>query len=214
MPRAPERRFRPVRWLAALAVVLGAWAALAPFLAERLVVTKRLARADAIVVLGGGGAYLPRALEAAFLYKEGVAPRVLLTDDGELAGWDRKEERTPPFVDLAKRRIVAQGVPEEAVEILAPPVAGTISEAQLVARLAGPRHYQALMIVTSPHHTRRAYWSFEREFGQRGLSTRLGVAPALQGYEGVPAASWWLRASGWRTVGVEYAKALFYWVAY
>lgn len=214
MPRATARRLRPVRWLVALAVLLAAWAALAPLLAERLVVTKRLARADAIVVLGGGGAYLPRALEAAFLYKEGVAPRVLLTDDGELAGWDRKEERTPPFVDLAKRRIVAQGVPADAVEILSPSVAGTISEAQLLATLAGPRRYEGLVIVTSPHHTRRAYWSFEREFGLRGLATRLGVSPALQGYEGVPSASWWLRPAGWRTVGVEYAKGLFYWIAY
>lgn len=214
MPRASSRRFRPLRWLAVLVVLVAAWAALAPFLAERLVVTHRLARADAIVVLGGGGSYLPRAVEAAFLYKEGVAPRVLLTDDGELAGWDRKEERTPPFVDLAKRRIVALGVPAEAVEILAPPVAGTISEAQLLATLAGPRRYEGLVIVTSPHHTRRAFWSFERTFGQHGLATRLGVSPALQGYEGVPAATWWLRPAGWRTVGAEYAKAFFYWVAY
>ena len=99
--------------------MLPVWSFLAPFLAERLIVERPLDHADVIFVLAGSGAYVERTRKAALIYKEGVAPKVLLTDDGARAGWSEREQRNPPYVELAKRELVAGNVPEDAIEILA-----------------------------------------------------------------------------------------------
>jgi hypothetical protein len=111
--------------------ILSVWALLAPFLAERLIVEKPLDHADVIFVLAGSGAYVERTRKAALIYEGGVAPKVLLTDDGARAGWSEKEQRNPPYVELARRELVAHGVPDGAIEVLSPESSGTIVEAEI-----------------------------------------------------------------------------------
>ena len=211
---AMKRRMTKLNAMLVLVAMLVLWAGVAPFLAARLIVAKPMARADAILVLGGSATYFPRATEAAFLYKEGVAPSVLLTNDGELAGWVSSEQRTPPFVELTKQRLVAQGVPETAIETLSPPVSGTIDEARLLGQKAASRHWRSVVIVTSAYHTRRALRTFEREFAANGVDTRIGIVPALDGRHEAPAAYWWLTARGLRDVAGEYIKSAYYFLAY
>ena len=194
--------------------ILPLWAFVAPFLVERLIVTKPMDHADAILVLAGSRAYFERTRKAAFLYKEGVAPSVLLTNDGKKASWSRKEQRNPPYVELAKRSLVAHGVPEHAIEILSPEVSGTIAEAQLLGKQAAQRRWKSLLIVTSPNHTRRALRTFESVFTANGVETQIGIAPAPNEEQTPPASYWWLTASGWRDVAGEYVKSAYYYFAY
>ncbi len=207
-------KFRLVKSVIPFVGILLVWTFVAPFLAERLIVARPMDHADAILVLAGSGAYLERTNKAAFLYKEGVASRVLLTNDGKIAGWSRKEQRNPRYVELAKRRLVAQGVPESAIEIFSPEVSGTIAEAKLLGKKAAERRWKSLLIVTSAHHTRRALRTFESVFAANGVETQIGIVPALNGEQTLPASYWWLTATGWQDVAGEYVKSAYYYLAY
>lgn len=192
---------------AAIVVVLliALWTAAAPYLAERLVVRREPDRADAILVLGGSAAFRERTALAAALFANGVAPRIVLTNDGGRGGWDRAEQRNPFFYELAKRNLVAHGVPPDAIEVLPEPVSGTYDEALLFSRAARERGFGTVLIVTSPFHTRRALRTFESVGGaEYGIvSTEYRAEPF-----------WWLKPSGWRDVGAEYLKLGYYSVSF
>ncbi len=207
-------KFRLLKSVIFFGTILLAWTLVAPFLAERLIVARPMDHADAILVLAGSSAYLERTNKAAFLYKEGVAPGVLLTNDGKNAGWSQKEQRNPPYVELATRRLVAQGVPEGAIEIFSPQVSGTIAEAKLLAKEAAERRWKALLIVTSAYHTRRALRTFESVFAANGVETQIGIVPALNGEQAPLVYYWWLTATGWQDVAGEYVKSAYYYFAY
>jgi uncharacterized SAM-binding protein YcdF (DUF218 family) len=200
------------RITAALLLLFLVWIFAAWFLAARLNVEKPLERADVILVLGGSGTYVERTQQAAQLYKKGVAPKVLLTNDGGYSGWSKKENRNIPFVELAKRELIAQGVNEADVEVLSHQVEGTIYEANLMRDLQKERHYASILLVTSAYHSRRALWTFDRAFSEAGLKTVIGVQPAMIGQQTPPEFSWWLSLSGWQMVAGEYLKSLYYWL--
>lgn len=205
-----------IRWKLATFVlaILPVWIYFAPLLAERLVVTRPLDRADVIFVLAGSAAYVTRTRTAAVLYKKGIAPMVLLTNDGRHGGWSRTEQRNPLYVELAQQELIVNGVPKDAIEILRPRISATIMEAALVAKVATERQWRSILIVTSPYHTRRALWTFDNVFAEKGLATQIGIVPALAGQQTPPASYWWLTATGWRDVAGEYVKSAYYHFAY
>ncbi len=188
------------------------WILIAPFLAERLIVEKPLTRADVIIVLGGSSVYLERTAKAAENYKSGVAPKILLTDDGERAGWSRVEKRNPPYVELARANLIAQDVPPENIEIIKPSGSGTIYEAQITREKARENNWKSVLIVTSAYHTRRAFNTFEKVFADDDV--QIGIAASLPGQESPSPNGWWLTAQGWNSVGGEYAKSFYYWMYY
>jgi uncharacterized SAM-binding protein YcdF (DUF218 family) len=130
----------------ALPSALGGW----------LVTSDPLQPAGAIVVFGGG---LPfRAMEAARIYHQGLAPTVWLTqgapreDDLELArlGVNRTSEYV--YSEEVLRRL---GVPSAAIHILPQPVLNTAEEVRCIAQAAATGHLHVLILVTSKYHTRR-----------------------------------------------------------
>ena len=194
--------------------ILSLWTFVAPFLAESLTVEKPLDHADVILVLAGSSVYIERTQKAALLYKRGVAQKVLLTNDGGKAGWSRKEQRNPPYVELARRELVAQGVPDGAIDVLSPESSGTIVEARIAREKAAERRWESLLIVTSAYHTRRALWTFEYVFAENGVDTKIGIVAARTGQQTPLALYWWLTWKGWRDVAGEYVKSVFYCVIY
>lgn len=190
------------------------WLFLAPLLARNLIVEKPLEKADAILVLAGAHTYVERTQKAAELFKSGVAPRVYLTDDGEQAGWSRIEQRNPPFVELARKSLIANGVGAENIEILAPPVTGTIYEARILSEKAKAEDLRSLLIVTSAYHTRRAFSTFQRVFAENNKDVELGIAAPPPGVQTPPPFRWWLSRFGWQMVAGEYVKSVGYWVYY
>lgn len=190
------------------------WVFAAPYLAENLIVEKKLEKADAILVLGGSSTYVERTQKAVELYKTGIAPRIFLTDDGKRAGWSRAEKRNPPYVELARKRLIDGGAAAENIEILQPTVAGTIDEARVLADKSKSENLRAVLIVTSAYHTRRALWTFERAFAAANLKTELGIAAASPGEQTPEAKYWWLSRRGWNLVAGEYVKFVVYWAYY
>jgi uncharacterized SAM-binding protein YcdF (DUF218 family) len=133
-----------------------------------LVVEDPLEKAQAIVVLSGR---MPmRALGAADLYRGGWAPQVWLTKSAE-------PSRTLAQLDIPfageefynAQVLVHQGVPPDAIHILANPIVNTADEiAEIAARLPADGR-GAVIIVTSKVHTRRV----------RALWRRLGRGQAI-----------------------------------
>lgn len=190
------------------------WFFLAPFLAKCLIIEKPLEKADAILVLAGSHTYLERTQKAAELFKKGIAPRIFLTDDGEQSGWSRTERRNPPFVDLARNSLIANGVPVENIEILEPKVSGTIYEARILAEKAKVESLKSILLVTSAYHTRRAFSTFQKTFAENNQTTRLGIAAPPPGIQTPPPDYWWLSRFGWQIVAGEYVKSVGYWAYY
>lgn len=190
------------------------WIFLAPFLAARLIVEKPLERADAILILSGSFVYRERTQEAASLYKQGVAPKILLTDDGIQSGWNQKERRNPYFVEWARWELTTQGVPEEAIEILPTVVKSTHDEAVILEKEAKRRGLKSVLLVTSGYHTRRALRTFEKVLRDNHNPLEIGIKPALAGAKTLSPDYWWLSALGWQFVGGEYLKTAYYWIYY
>ncbi len=192
--------------------VLVGWIFLAPLLAERLIVEKHLVKADAILVLSGSAAYMERAQEAASAFKKGTAQKIFLTNDGLQGSWDEKRQRNPYFVEYERWELIRQGVPEEAIEILLTVVKGTNDEANLFAEVATKRRLKSLLLVTSAYHSRRALWAFERAMSRNSVSLDIGIKYPPIGQQTPPASTWWLSGRGWRMVGLECVKIVYYWL--
>ncbi len=188
------------------------WILVAPFLANRLIVEKPLEKADAILVLSGSSVYIERTQKAAQVYKEGIADKVLLTDDGGHAGWSQKEQKNPKFVELAKRELIAQGVAEEDIETLEPQVTGTIYEAQALQKIIEENHWKSVLVVTSAYHTKRSLWTIEEVINDKNI--KIGIVSSPTGQQTPPSWTWWLTRRGWSLVGGEYLKSFYYWLYY
>ena len=193
-------------------LLLTAWIFVAPFLAENLIVEKPLEHADAILVLAGSSVYQERTRKAAEIYKQGVAPKIVLTDDGEKGGWSNIEKRNPPFVELARSVLIAEGVPPEAIEIIKPNGSGTIHEAQITAEKAQQENWKTILLVTSAYHTRRALRSFEKVSDKDKL--HFGIVAAPVGVQTPLPDNWWFSPRGWSFVAGEYVKSFYYWLCY
>ena len=193
-------------------VLLGVWIIVAPFLATYLIVEKPLENADAIMVLSGSAVYKERTKKAAELYKQGVAPIVIVTDDGERARWFDSDKTNPTIVELEQRELIANGVMPEAIRVLPGQVSGTDDEAKALRDEVAARPLNSVLIVTSAYHTRRALATFEKIIG--GKDVTLGIASPPPGDLTPTPNYWWLRPRGWQTVAGEYVKTAVYWAYY
>ncbi len=168
--------------------------------------------ADAIVVLSGSSTYIERANWAAKLYREGRAPLIVLTDDGLIGGWDNREDRNPHYYEMTARRLQQQGVPADRIQ-LAPGIAvSTYGESVLVRDHATARNLKRLLVVTSGYHSRRALWSMRRACEGSGIQVGMDSAPP--GWQTPSPWLWWSRRWGWKVVGGEYLKMVYYWTKY
>ena len=198
------------RALAVAAALLALWPFVARAAGEALVVRASLERADALIVLSGSAAYAERSRRAAELYREGRAPRVVLTDDGLRGPWSEARQTNPLFVELAREELLRGGVPEASVEVLPGLVHSTRDEALAARAYAERGGARALLFVTSAYHTRRALWTLRATF--RGSGVEVGVEPAEAG---APSPwSWWLSRRGWGSVALEYPKLVYYYWEY
>lgn len=212
MPTLKDERVTKTRRRRALAAGLAcvvAWPFVAWAAAAALVVGESLPRADALVVLSGSASYVERTRRAAELYREGRAPRVVLTNDNQRGGWSEARQTNPLFVERAREELVRAGVPESSVEVLPGAVASTYEEAAAARAYAARENLRSLLFVTSAYHTRRALWTLRRVF--RGSGVEVGLEAAAEAHG--PAA-WWLRARGWRAVALEYPKLVYYYWEY
>ncbi len=193
-------------------ILFALWILLAWGMANFLVVERPLEKADAIVVLSGAAQYEERTHEAAAIFKKGVAPKILLTNDGLRGGWVQNIQENPYFVERARWELIAQGVPEDAIEVLPAVVGGTCDEARVIIDAAMQKGLTSLLIVTSPSHSRRTLYTFERTQAATSPALDFGIKFSGDGRENSASFTWWICRDGWNNVGLEYVKIVYYWI--
>lgn len=188
------------------------WSLLAWGAAHALIVRKELEHADSIVVLAGSATYEERVRHAAQLFKEGRAPRIILTNDNERGPWSDAREENPLYVELAAQELQRLGIPSQQIEAISPLGEGTRSEALRLRDYAEGQNLGSLLVVTSAYHSRRALWILRSVF--EGSNIVVGLDPVPPGQQTPLPATWWFHPRGWLMVPTEYAKMVYYWLRF
>lgn len=166
------------------------------------------AHADAIVVMAGGIG--DRSIEAADLYRAGVAPKVVITRervDGGTVRLRARGIRLPESHDLTRMALERLGVPAGAIVDLRRRNRSTDSEARTIARWACGHHVRTLVVVTSRAHSRRARMILARALGP---GIQLSMQPSR--HDTFAAARWWRVRHAAKTVLSEYQKLANHWL--
>ncbi len=187
----PSRHVRRALFIA-LALLAVAVLAAVLFPKRVLCVDSGKVNADAIVLLGGGaGERPPRAAE---LFREGAAPKVIVSGEGD-CGYNQQV-------------LLKSGVPADAIQV-EPNSRNTRENAAFTVPLLRSLGAKRVIIVTSWYHSRRAWRCFAHEAPDVTFLSRPAYGTAenrADSIEGNPA-----RKS---RVRLEYLKLLGYWVRY
>ena len=193
-------------------IALLIWPPLAWSMSRLLIVRTVPETADAIAVFSGSATYKERTEKAGLLFKQGTAPLIILTNDGERGGWSREQRRNPLFVELAQNLLEQSGVPHDRIVIAPTEVDSTYTEAQAVKDFAQRKQIRSLVFVTSGYHTRRALWTVRRVFEGSGIE--VGIQPVDTGLQTPSEWTWWVTGKGWQFVAAEWVKYGYYHLAY
>jgi uncharacterized SAM-binding protein YcdF (DUF218 family) len=172
--------------LVALLLLLGMAALTFP--RQILTVDSGPVKADVLVVLGGGD---ERPIRAAELFKQGVAPKILISGSGDCQSHERSLEKN--------------GVPAAAI-VLECDSKTTRENARFSVPLLRQMGARRVIIVTSWYHSRRALHCFEHYAPDIEFFSR----PAYFGY----ARKDWKSNRIYHYVKSEYWKLIGYWVRY
>jgi uncharacterized SAM-binding protein YcdF (DUF218 family) len=173
LPTASNRR--PRLWLAVAGVLL--FVGLFAFfnVGRWLSVEDPLQKAAAIAVLSGR---MPgRALEAASIYKAGYAPEIWVTHVTEPGATLQK--LSVPYIGeetYDKLILLHEGVPENAIRILDPPIVNTADEVKTIGLALKQEKVHNVILVTSKVHTRRARTLWKHLAQQDGEAIVRGVS--------------------------------------
>jgi uncharacterized SAM-binding protein YcdF (DUF218 family) len=164
-----------------------------------LIVTDKVAPADAIVVLSGGES--DRLPQAARLFKKGYGSTVILTRTALV-------DSNPPIDPnhFKETQAVELGIPPEQTFITNEQVNGTYDEAAAVLDMMQRHGYKSCIVVTDPYHSRRAKIIFDDVFESSGI--KVMIYPV--GDSWYRAFTWWLHPQGWVYTAEEYFKLLAY----
>jgi uncharacterized SAM-binding protein YcdF (DUF218 family) len=137
------------------------------------------AHADAIVVLGGNDG--DRALRALALYRDGYAPKIVLT------GLEHGNAAPPANLTWRVEFLIANGVPRSALR-LEEYSQNSYEEATRVLALMRKQRWRSVIAVSDPPHMRRLAWTWRRVFEGSGVHYVLVAS----------AADWWVPGRWWR----------------
>jgi uncharacterized SAM-binding protein YcdF (DUF218 family) len=158
------------------------------------------------VVLGGKPEL--RAIEAARLYRQGIAPQIVYMDvklcpAAELG-------IIPSERDQTRRLLLSNNIPETAMAVVGHQVATTYDESLAVRAWLATNSAKSILIATDLSHTRRARWIFRRELKGTGVQVHvLAIKPKEYGVS-----DWWRHEEGLIAFQNECIKLTFYWLKY
>lgn len=207
--RQPSARWWGIRLAAAALFLLGIYLARVPLLtsvAAVMSVEDELRPADLIFLLGGD--IHNRPAHAARLFRQGLAPRIVLA----------RVEDTPPTLsghfpnetDAAVRWLRDLGIPDSAIVVLRRPggVTSTTDEARELRKYLEGNPARRVIMATSRYHTRRARWNLRREL--EGLPVEILAAGV--DHHHFHENNWWRSEMGLIRYVEEYLKFLHNWI--
>jgi uncharacterized SAM-binding protein YcdF (DUF218 family) len=166
---------------------------------DYLVAREELYPSDAIIVLAGNSIY--RSQHAAILYRRGLAPRVIVSNEPvRTHGFDST------WLDLRRLGLIQMEVPDDAI-VPIEQVSGSTHEEALHSRDIMMSHgWHSAIVVTDPFHTRRALLTFQSVFNPAGLT----VSPAPAEGSKYQTEGWWRDPDRGIRVIQEYIKLPYY----
>jgi uncharacterized SAM-binding protein YcdF (DUF218 family) len=170
-----------------------------------LVVADRLERSDAIFVLAGTGP--TRLVEAASLYRRGLAPVVVLSLPPDTVRVARELAGEPAPQERALRALVHAGVPRPAIARLDRVVENTDEELGVDFDYARAQGFRRVILVTSPQHTRRVRMIWDARF-QTALPALVHPTP----FDEFDAARWWRSSRSLEKVFHELGGIVHFWL--
>ena len=179
-------------------------------LANAWIVNEPLAKADAILVLGGGLETRPFAAAALYQLSTNNYPhcKVLLTQP-ELPLTARMGLTVPEFV-IARQVLLSNGVPPTAIQMIGTNVTSTRDEAVAARAWLVTHHASRIIIPTDLLHTRRARWIFQQALRNTGAEVHV-TAVELPRYS---ASNWWSHEEGLIAFQNEVVKSVYYHLRY
>ena len=196
--------------LSALLILIFFSGPILQFLASGLVVDHGIKKSDAVVVLGGSSP--SRVLEAADIYRNGLASNIIITRGGKPEGKEFLESKKIEFPEEADLNILVLnklGIESSNVYIIPGRVYGTLEEARAIKDFAQNKGLKSLIITTSKSHTRRCVIIFDNVFKNSGIE--IFVAPTK--YDSFEPAKLGKNKNHWKVVVLEYQKILYYYAA-
>lgn len=160
-----------------------------------LVVADPLKKADAIVILSGGGEQ--RMSEAVNLFEENYAGTIILTETGAVL-----KEYNAEYSKELRLMLWNAGVPLSAIWITPRHAASTRDEAKDVRALVNNKNIHDLIVVTDPYHTLRTRLIWNEVFKDSGVN--IIVRPVRNSW--YRSTTWWLSIDGWKNTVTEYVK--------
>jgi uncharacterized SAM-binding protein YcdF (DUF218 family) len=172
---------------------------------DSLVVQDDLHPADVIHVISGPDHRTDFGIQ---LFLQGYGVRILFTGGPcpEIQG---------DHAERARTRALAQGVPDPAIVMDGVRVTSTYSEVlrlqELIAtRLTSQDPITSVIVVSDPHHMRRARWTYRHVLGD-SVEVQMAPVPFEQGpYQ----RRWWTDELSRMMVKDEYIKLPYYWARY
>ena len=166
-----------------------------------------LEHADAIFVFAGTRAERP--LEAFELWKEGYAPRVVVTRavaEQAMSIVAQRGVRVESDIELNRDVLLQLGMPPSVLMIPDRIHDNTAEEAQTLRELVVRNRWHKVILVTSKYHLRRAWLASRREM--RGLDVRLIRRGSR--YDNATPSHWWRRRADIRFLLTEVPKLVAY----
>ena len=166
---------------------------------------------DAVVVLNTSVEYYPRLIEAADLFRKGLAQKVVINGNRKtdaLRGLEKRgfKECCPWYEDRV-RILEILGVPrKEILTISAEDAYDTVSEAVAVGRELVREGFKRVIITTSKSHTRRAGYIWATMFGEQ-----LSICTVAAKTDPYDPTGWWKEGRQIRWVLAEYGAWVYYW---
>ena len=206
-PRSRHRKWRrKLAWLlAGCCLLLALYFFRAPLLvglAKAWIVDDPPTHADIIVVLGGG--METRPFEAARLYREGYAPKILLVKPG--FGPTAKLGLTASEAEIARKILLNQGVPEADIAFTDDDLTNTYQESIAIRDWAQRNQIKNIIIVTDVFHTRRVRWLFRKQCRATGIQVLVRAVPVRE----YTIEDWWRHEQGIVAFQNEVLKHVYY----
>jgi uncharacterized SAM-binding protein YcdF (DUF218 family) len=179
-------------------------------LGEFLVQDEKPDYSDAIVVLNSGDEYYPRLIEAAELYNNGLAERIIINGNRKtdvLRDLERRGfQSCCPWYEDSLRILSLLGVPRDKVIYISIEDAyETVTEAEAVGDNILRMGYKKIILVTSKYHTRRA-----RHIWLEMYEGRLSVCSVSAKTDPYDPGGWWKDGRQIRWLMAEYGAWIYY----
>ncbi len=178
---------------------------------DMIVVEDSPAASDAVVVLSSGLEYYPRLIQAADLYRQGLAENVVINGDRKTDTLRELEskgfKKCCPWYSDSVSILSMLGVPEaNIIRISNEDAYDTVSEADAVGRELIKKKWTTVIITTSKYHTRRAKFIWQKMYKNR--LTIFMVAAKTDPYD---PDNWWKDGRQIRWLLAEYGAWIYYW---